>query len=107
MAPTINFVIITDLSNDRNLLAAYAAGLPPLHSQYIWKTISNINDEIDELFSNPSANALYVPQTDPFRAETDTGRQFIGTLNDIKSAFGTVATVVSVVEDVLKVIRVL
>ena len=95
---------ITSLINSRNALAKETDGLSPTSSQYLWTAIDDINTEIDELTANALATADYVPQTDPFKAVTNEGKAFIGTLNDIKGIFSTAAAVVAAATSVLNII---
>jgi hypothetical protein len=95
---------ISSLIQSRNALAAHTAGVSPAAGQYLWTAIDDINDEIDQLTANALATAPYVPQTDPFKPVTDAGKQFIGTLNDIKSVFSALNDVVTAVTGVLKLI---
>ena len=98
---------INKLIADRNALAAHTSDTSPAAGQYVWTAIDDINDEIDELVANALADAAYVPQTDPFKSTTDASKQFMSTLNNIKSVFSTVDTVVAAIMDVISIILVL
>ena len=95
---------IATLVASRNALVAETTGVSTTAGQYLWTAIDDINDEIDQLTANALANADYVPQTDPFKAVTDEGKAFIGTLNDIKSVFSGIAAVAAAATSVLNII---
>lgn len=101
---TTNSETLSSLIQARNTLAAHASGLSPAAGQYLWTAIDDLNDEIDQLTANALATAPYVPQTDPFKAVTDAGKQFIGTLNDIKSVFSKLDDVIKAADGVIGVI---
>jgi hypothetical protein len=95
---------ISSLILYRNTLAAHTSGLSPAAGQYLWTAIDDINDEIDQLTANALATAPYVPQTDPFKSITDAGKQFIGTLSDIKQLFSNLDDVVKAAQSVIGII---
>ena len=102
MATTVE--TITTLLASRNALVAETNGLSTTAGQYLWTAIDDINSEIDQLTANALANADYVPQSDPFKAMTAEGKQFIGTLNDIKAVFSGIDAVVAAALSVLKIV---
>ena len=65
--------------------------------------IGSIQDELAQLVLQ-DANAVRVPQTDPFQKATEEAQAFVATLNTIKAAFNGVDRVVNAIIDVIKYI---
>lgn len=63
--------------------------------------IDTTKTEIDQLVSQALA-AVYVPQTDAFKAVTAEAKTFVATLNAIKTAFTTAGQVLTAVATVMK-----
>ena len=81
------------------------AGISVAESKVLFNAINKITAEIDSTTAHALANADYVPSTDPFKSETADGQKFINTLNQIKTFFQTVDTVVQTANSILSLIK--
>lgn len=66
--------------------------------------IQTISGEIGALEAAALNNANYIPATDPFKIATADAKDFLATLNSLKTAFATAASVASALDSVINVV---
>ena len=66
--------------------------------------IDKISDEIDAKVSEALNNASYIPATDAFKKETQKGQDFLNKLKTLQTIFGTIGTVATAIDTVIKLI---
>ncbi len=93
---------ISDLEKAKTALEAQVtAGAVGQDLTNLMEAIGSIATEVGQLVQQALA-AVYIPQTDPFKAATGEAQAFVAQLNAIKAAFDKVAQVASAVASVLK-----
>jgi hypothetical protein len=101
---TTNAQTIAALTQAKELLQAQCDDADGPTLSQINTSIHKLSGEIGALEAAALDNANYVPATDPFKQATADAQDFVGTLNQLKDAFGDVAAVAGALDTVVKLI---
>lgn len=102
-----NAEVITRLEDAKDSLQAQCNEASGARVLQLMTAVHQIADEIGQLEAQALDNSPYVPQTNPFKKQTDDAKAFLATLNSLKSAFAAAAAVAGAIDSVIKIITTL
>ena len=96
---------IRDLEDSKKALEDQCAAASGAVLLKLLISIQYIAAEVGALEESMLATAVYVPQTEPFKAATADARAFVASLMSVKEAFAAFGTVVLAIDKILTYVK--